>query len=239
MTLDVLEELFIQSIVDGYMQEWNDLRRQTPFALWQESVREKGVPRWLGSQDDLKLLLMKAQNRRNRDTGRYAITENRISFQGRHYVGPGILDRLRGKEIDIYFDRRDITVIYLFLEGELVGEAYCTQYLNRRVSWWEAKAERKKDAAQKSASTAESLENRQGIQQKAAAGLKVHLLETKRLEKQRQLDRQRHDIHPEHVQEVLQALAKEQAPPLANQPVTNYLLLLCLRKIRQGHLLST
>jgi hypothetical protein len=106
MTLDVLEELFTQAIVDGYMQEWNDLRRQTPLALWQESVREKGVPRWLGSPDDLKLLLMKAHNRRNPETGRYAITENRISFLGRHYVGPGILDRLQGKEIDIYFDRR-------------------------------------------------------------------------------------------------------------------------------------
>jgi hypothetical protein len=39
----------------------------------------------------------------------------------------------------------------------------------------------------------------------------MHSLETKRLEKQRQLDRQRQDIHPEHVQAVLQALAKQQA----------------------------
>ncbi|HVB75254.1 MAG TPA: Mu transposase C-terminal domain-containing protein [Ktedonobacteraceae bacterium] len=223
MTLDVLEELFTQAIVDGYMQEWNDLRRQTPVALWQESVREKGVLPWLGSRDDLKLLLMKAQNRQNRETGRYAITENRISFLGRHYVGPGILDRLRGKEIDIYYDRRDITVIYLFLEGELVGEAYCTQYLNRRVSWWEARAERRADAALKEVATAESLENRQDIQQKATAGKRIHSLETKRLEKQRQLDRQRQDIHPEHVQEVLQALAKEQATPPTRPPVSRLL----------------
>lgn len=223
MTLDVLEELFTQAIVDGYMQEWNDLRRQTPIALWQESVREKGVPRWLGSPDDLKLLLMKAQNRQNRDTGRYAITENRLSFLGRHYVAPGILDRLRGKEIDIYFDRRDITVIYLFLEGELVGEAYCTQYLNRRVSWWEAQAERRADAALKKAASAESLKNRQEIQQKAAAGKRIHSLETKRLEKQRQLDQQRQEIHPEHVQEVLQALTKEQAAFPARLPVSKLL----------------
>lgn len=223
MTLDVLEELFTQAIVDGYMQEWNDLRRQTPIGLWQESVREKGVPRWLGSPDDLKLLLMKAKNRHNRETGRYAITENRLSFLGRHYVGPGILDRLRGKEIEIYFDRRDITVIYLFLEGELVGEAYCTHYLNRRVSWWEAQAERRADTTRKSAATAESLENRQEIQQKAVAGKRVHSLETKRLEKQRQLDRQRQEIHPEHVQEVLQALAKEQVIPPARPPVSRLL----------------
>src|SRR5947209_7273076 len=47
--------------------------------------------------------------------------------------------------------------------------------------------------------------------QKASAGRRIHSLETKRLEKQRQLDRQRQEIHPEHVQEVLAALAKEQA----------------------------
>lgn len=219
ITLDVLEELFIQAIVDGYMQEWNDLRRQTPLVLWQESVREKGVPRWLGSPDDLKLLLMKAQNRKNPETGRYAITENRLSFLGRHYVGPGILDRLRGKEIDIYFDRRDISVIYLFLEGELLGEAYCTEFLNRRVSLWEAQAERRADTARKSAATAESLENRQNIQQQARGGRRIHSLETKRLEKQRQLDRQRQEIHPEHVQAVLQALAEQQtaSPPARPQ----------------------
>ena len=80
------------------------------------------------------------------------------------------MDRLRGKEIDIYYDRRDITVIYLFLEGELIGEAYCTEYLHRRVSWWEARAERQADAARKSQAEAESLENRQAIQQKARGG---------------------------------------------------------------------
>jgi len=65
-------------------------------------------------------------NRKNPRTGRYAITQNRLSFLGRTYVSPGLLDRLRGREIDIYYDRRDISVIYLFLEGELVGEAYAT-----------------------------------------------------------------------------------------------------------------
>jgi hypothetical protein len=117
----------------------------------------------------------------------------------------------------------DITVIYLFLEGELVGEAYCTQYLNRRVSWWEAQAERRSDAALKEAATAESLENRQEIQQKVAAGKRIHSLETKRLEKQRQLDRQRQEIHPEHVQQVLQVLAKEQAAPPTRPPVSRLL----------------
>src|SRR5260221_4317821 len=95
MTLDLLTKWFIQAIVDGYMQEWNTLRRQTPIALWEASVREKGVPRWMGSQDDLKLLLMKAVNRKNPETGRYAITQNALSFLGRRYVSPGLLQRLR------------------------------------------------------------------------------------------------------------------------------------------------
>ncbi len=45
---------------------------------------------------------MKAKNRKNLATGRYAIAQGRLSFLGRTYVSPGLLDRLRGKEIDIY-----------------------------------------------------------------------------------------------------------------------------------------
>src|SRR6266571_7150144 len=148
ITLDVLEKLFIQAMVDAYHQEWDHLRRGRRLALWEESVQQKGVPRYLGSPDDLKLLLMKAKNRKNLATGRYAITQGRLSFLGRTYVSPGLLDRLRGKEIAIYFDRRDISVIYLFLEGELVGEAYCADLLGQRMSIWEADAIRQTDATQ-------------------------------------------------------------------------------------------
>ena len=70
ITLDMLEKLFIQAIVDGYMQEWDKLRRAKRVALWEDSVREKGLPRWMGAPDDLKLLLMKAVNRKNPATGR-------------------------------------------------------------------------------------------------------------------------------------------------------------------------
>jgi Mu transposase, C-terminal len=222
ITLDVLEKLFIQAIVDGYMQEWNSLRRQTPIALWETSVQEKGVPRWMGSQDDLKLLLMKAVNRKNVKTGRYTLhPHGGLSFLGRRYTSPGLLDRLRGKEFDIYFDRRDISVIYLFVDGILVGEAYCTEFLHRRVSIWEANAERRASTTPKKVASAESLENRQRIQQEAAAGRRVHSLETKRLEKQRQLDLQRTEIHPEYVQARLQEEANLQlpAPPLRPQTV--------------------
>ncbi len=220
ITLDILEKLFIQSIVDAYLQEWDHLRRGRRISLWEDSVREKGVPNYLGSPDDLKLLLMKAVNRKNPVTGRYAISPYRgLSFLGYRYVSPGLLDRLRGKEIDIYFDRRDISVIYLFEEGELRGEAYCTELLGQRMSIWEAQALRKSDREQAKEAEAVSLENRQRIQQEAAGGRRIHSLETKRLEKQRQMDLQRQEIHPEQVQTTLHVLANAQsAPPPAQEP---------------------
>lgn len=217
ITLDVLEKLFIQAIVDGYMQEWDKLRRAKRISLWEDAVQKTGIPRFMGSPDDLKLLLMKAVNRKNPATGHYAITQGRLSFLGRSYVSPGLLDRLRGREIAIYFDQRDISVIYLFLEGELVGEAYCTEFLHRRVSSWEATAQRRADRAREADAKAVSLENRQHIQAEAQAGRRIHVLETKRLEKQRQLDGQRQEIHPSHVQATLQAL-KEQSDASPSPP---------------------
>lgn len=217
ITLDVLEKLFIQAIVDAYMQEWDHLRRGRRVSLWEDGVREKGVPRYLGSQDDLKLLLMKAKNRKNPVTGRYAISPHRgISFLGYRYVSPGLLDRLRGKEIDIYYDRRDISVIYLFEEGELRGEAYCTELLGQRMSIWETQVRRQSDTEQAKEAATESLENRQRIQQEATQGRRAQALETKRLEQQRLLAQQRPDIHPDHVETTLQTLTKKPDVPPAS-----------------------
>jgi hypothetical protein len=213
ITLDVLEKLFIQAIVDGYMQEWDKLRRQRRISLWEEAVKETGIPRWMGSQDDLKLLLMKAANRRNAPTGRYAIKQDSLSFLGRRYVSPGLLNRLRGREITIYYDQRDISVIYLFLNGELVGEAFCAEFGGKRMSVWEADALRRADAKHAEKASAESLENRQHIQKEALSGRKLLSLETKRLERARQLDQQRQEIHPSHVQATLQALSGQPVSP--------------------------
>ncbi len=220
MSLDVLEKLFIQAIVDAYMQEWDHLRRGRRASLWEDSVQHKGVPRYLGSPDDLKLLLMKAQNRKNPMTGRYAITQSQLSFLGRTSVSPGLLDRLRGQEIDIYYDRRDISAIYLFLEGELVGEAYGTELLGQPMSIWEAQARRKADTEQAKEASTISLENRQRIQQEASSGRRALSLETRRLEKQRLLEQQRPEIHPDHVQAALRVLAQQQSTsPAPPQPI--------------------
>lgn len=224
ITLDVLEKLFIQAIVDAYHQEWDRLRRGRRISLWEDAVREKGVPRYLGSSDDLKLLLMKAKNRKNPTTGRYAITAGRLSFLGKTYVSPGLLDRLRGKEIDIFFDRRDISVIYLFLEGELVGEAYCTDLLGQRMSIWEADAIRQADAKQEKEAASVSRENRQRIQQEAESGKRAHAQTTKRLEQRRLMEQQRAEIHPEQVQTALQVLADAGAAAHPPTPPSSSLL---------------
>ena len=87
------------------------------------------------------------------------------------------------------------------------------------MSIWEAQALRKSDKEQAKEAEAVSLENRQRIQQEAAAGRRIQSLETKRLEKQRQMDLQRQEIHPEQVQTTLHVLANVQpAPSSAPQP---------------------
>lgn len=55
MTLEELERYFFRAIVDDYQQSWDGLRRQTRAVLWEEAVRQTGVPQYLGAPDDLKL----------------------------------------------------------------------------------------------------------------------------------------------------------------------------------------
>jgi hypothetical protein len=117
---------------------------------------------------------------------------------------------LRGREIDIYYDRRDISVIYLFLEGVLVGEAYCTEVLGRRLSIWEAQAAHRTEAEQVAQAASVSRAARQRIQQEAQAARTTRSRESRRLERQRQLDRQRSEIHPAYV---LDRLAALEPPP--------------------------
>jgi hypothetical protein len=174
MTLEELERCFYQAIVDDYQRDVDTLRQQRRYLLWEQAVAASGVPQYLGSPDDLKLLLMKAQNRKTLHHGYRVQNDNRLSFQGRWYVCPGLLSRLRGREFDLYYDRRDISVLYIFVEGTYVGEAYCPQLMGGRVSEWEAKASRRRRSTEIRAS-----------------------------EQARQWDRQRSDIHPAFVSERL------------------------------------
>jgi transposase len=52
MTLEELERYFFRAIVDDYQQSWDGLRRQTRAPLWEEAVRQTGVPQYLGAPDD-------------------------------------------------------------------------------------------------------------------------------------------------------------------------------------------
>ena len=69
MTLEELECFFYQAIVDDYQQAWDTLRRQKRSVLWEHAIAQSGVPQYLGFPDDLKLLLMKAVNRKTPNQG--------------------------------------------------------------------------------------------------------------------------------------------------------------------------
>src|SRR5256885_15122581 len=160
MTREELEGYLLRAIVDDYHQSWDGLRRQIRTVLWEEAVRQTGVPQYLGAPDDLKLLLMKAANRKARSHSYRVHDGSRLSFQGRWYVCPGLLNRLQGKEFELYYDRRDSSVIYLFVEGRYVGEAYCPALMGRRVSEWEATAQRKNDSQKAKAAASATQEVR-------------------------------------------------------------------------------
>src|SRR6201997_1627450 len=204
MTLEELERCFYQAIVDDYQRDFDILRQQRRYVLWEQAVAASGVPQYLGSPDDLKLLLMKAVNRKTPHHGYRVQNGNRLSFQGRWYVCPGLLSRLRGREFDLYYDRRDVGVLYIFVEGGYVGEAYCPQLMGGRVSEWEARAMRKHDARQARLAHKQGQEVRARIQDEARkAGCKRRSAEIRAREQSRQWDRQRDDIHPSHVLEHL------------------------------------
>jgi len=207
MTLEELEGYFIRSIVDDYQQNWDGLRRQKRNILWEEAVRQTGVPQYLGAPDDLKLLLMKAQNRKLSSHAYRVHDRSRLSFQGNWYVSPGLLNRLAGREFEIYYDRRDVSVIYLFVEGSYVGEAYCPAFMGQRVSEWEAKAMRQADTKAAKAAGAEVANVRAQIQEDIETTKKQRGKALRKLEKARQFDRQREEIHPSYVGEVLSHLA--------------------------------
>ncbi len=209
MTLEELERCFYQAIVDDYQREFDTTRQQRRYVLWEQAVAASGVPQYLGSPDDLKLLLMKAQNRKTPHHGYRVQNSNRLSFQGRWYVCPGLLSRLRGREFDLYYDRRDVGVLYIFVEGEYVGEAYCPQLMGGRVSEWEARAMRKHAEEQARIAREQGLPVRARIQDEARAARRRRSTEVRASEQARQWDRQRGDIHPALVSERLASVQAE------------------------------
>ena len=217
MTLEELERCFYQAIVDDYQQAWDELRRQRRAVLWEHAVAQSGVPQYLGSPDDLKLLLMKAVNRKTPNHGYRVSDGNRLSFQGRWYVCPGLLSRLQGREFEVYYDRRDVGVLYLFVEGVYVGEAYCPQLMGGRVSEWEARAMGKHDEMQDKIAREQGQQARARIQSEARQARKRRAAEIRQAEHSRQWDRQQEDIHPAEVLERLASIESKK-PKVAPLP---------------------
>ncbi len=209
MTLEELERCFYQAIVDDYQRDFDTLRQQRRYILWEQAVAASGVPQYLGSPDDLKLLLMKAVNRKTPHHGYRVQNGNRLSFQGRWYVCPGLLSRLRGREFDLYYDRRDVGVLYIFVGGEYVGEAYCPQLMGGRVSEWEARAMRQHDEQQAKIAREQGLPVRARIQDEARAARRRRSTEIRASEQARQWDRQRPDMHTALVSERLAEVQAE------------------------------
>jgi hypothetical protein len=220
LTFDLIEEYLTRAIVDGYMQEWDELRGGTRIDVWDEADRRWGTPQWLGSANELKLLLMKSVNRKAKN-GKYAIHRNGISFRGRWYRDPTVLEKLINQEVEIRYDRSDIGVLYIYHQNTYQGAVYCIDLNGRRLSEWEADAERKANRHKRQAATEESRANRTEIYDEANKGKKAQQAKLRRLEKARQHDQQRSDVHLPEVQATLEALqvaaAHTQALAAANQ----------------------
>src|SRR5258708_11099992 len=108
---------------------------------------------------------MKAQNGKAGSHAYRVHGRSRLSFQGHWYVCPGLLSRLSNRELEIYYDRRDISVIYLFVEGSYVGEAYCQAFMGQRVREWEAAAMRKHDRERAKAAASTTHQSRAVLQE--------------------------------------------------------------------------
>jgi hypothetical protein len=206
MTLEDLERYFYRAIVDDYQQSWDGLRRQIRAVLWEDAVRQTGVPQYLGAPDDLKLLLMKAQNRKAGSHAYRVHDRSRLSFHGHWYTCPGLLSRLSTREFEIYYDRRDLSVIYLFVDGSYVGEAYCQAFMGQRVSEWEAAAMRQHDRARAKTAATATAEVRARMQEEIEATKRQRRRASRAREQGRQFDRQREEIHPSQALSELEAL---------------------------------
>src|SRR5947209_19615070 len=102
---------------------------------------------------------------------------------------------MAGREFESYYDRRDVSVIYLFVDGSYVGEAYCPAFMGQRVSEWEAAAMRKHDRERAKAAASATQQVRTGLQEEMNATKSQRRRATRKQEEARQFDRQRDEIH--------------------------------------------
>jgi len=197
VTFEEFEELFVQAIVDVYNIEWDNLRGHTRYNLWVADEIERGVsiPTWLGSGNELKLLLMKEEQCRKVD-------RHGISFKGRYYQNKTMIGSIINKNVSIRYDKRDISVIYVFLEdGKYYCEAYCQELMGKRISVWEDQIIKKGINIQRDLYNSKARENVKDIVGRAKKKPLLKEKKAKLIEQSRIYDNQ--DIHIDKVNMVL------------------------------------
>ena len=197
VTFEEFEELFVQAIVDVYNIEWDSLRGHTRYNLWiaDEMERGVGIPTWLGSGNELKLLLMKEEESRKVD-------RHGISFKGRYYQNKTMIGSILNKNVNIRYDKRDISVIYVFLEnGTYYCEAYCQELMGKRISVWEDQIMKKGINIQRDFYNTKARENVRDIVGRSKKKPLLQEKKAKLIEQSRIYDNQ--DIHIDNVNTVL------------------------------------
>ena len=114
----------------------------------------------------------------------------------------------------------DIGVLYIFVSGEYVGEAYCPELMGSRTSEWEARSMRKRDEQERRLAREQGLPVLARIQDEAKASRRRRSTEIRQVEQAHQWDRQRGEIHPAEVVEHLANIeAEKRAKPLLSKAV--------------------
>ena len=109
-------------------------------------------------------------------------------------------------------------VLYIFVSGTYVGEAYCPQLMGGRVSEWEARAMRQYHEEQAKIAREQGLPVRARIQDEAGAARRRRSTEIRAGEQARQWDPQRQDIHPAEVVERLASIEARTPKPATLPP---------------------
>lgn len=202
ITFEELEALFYRALVDGYLQDWDDTRGRQRIMSWRQAVEQHGAPQFTGSRDELKLLMLKAANRKN-PRGKYRIHHGGLSFLSEWYRSSAedVARLIRDREVDLYYDPRDIVTIYVGVDGMIVGSLTAPRLRANyvRISEWELGEIRKRERPLRAAVRAGSRRNMRGLYREAATGKRERQRAARALERARAHDIQSGEIHTEAV----------------------------------------
>jgi hypothetical protein len=215
VTFEEAEEYFYRWIVDVYLQDWDDLRGKRRIDAWHDAVAADGLPRFVGHPDELKLLLLKRFNRRTEDGTFPVHSSNGVSFLGMWYRAgsENLAKRIRGKNVEIFYDRRDIVTIYVALEGQIVGHLTSRNLAGLgRISEWEWRAIRRGKKPMRDEAVATSLTNARSILDDASRSKKDRTVAARAEARSRLYDRDLAEIHPAEILAERARISREGPP---------------------------